>query len=153
MLARLSACVLTCLVLSPLHAAEKAPDLGYDYQAMLLAHMKLVADGKGEEAVKALETNMVNAEILNADLKDNLKKKFAVMYGSGGKLLNHELVGYKRFTSRIYRFTAVSHYEKALAVYTFTLVKTVSGEWKISMYSVTDGFDELEKVTPFVPIG
>jgi hypothetical protein len=114
--------------------------------------MALVAEGKAKVAVELLEKNAL-PDTLNDAGKEALQKKFAAMYGVGGKFVGQEVVGYRKYGSRLYRFYAVVHFEKAIVTLSYVFVKTTDQGWKITKLTVSDGVDELEKLVPFVPLG
>ena len=62
-------------------------------------------------------------------------------------------MGYKKVGSRVYRFFALVYFENTIVTFTYTFVKTVDVGWKIQKVTIGDGFDEVEKVVPFIPLG
>ena len=143
-------------VLVPARAAEpKDTEIGLDYRDLVRRQMALVADGKGKEAVELLEKHWLS-DALAPHAREVLAKKFAVMYGTAGKFVGAEVVGYKRINSRIHRVSAVAHFEKTVAVFSYLFARTTDSGTRITKLTVSDGLDaldELEKVTPFVPLG
>ena len=143
------------LFLTPACAADpKDPDIGLDYRDLVRRQMALVSEGKANEAAELLGKHWL-PDALSAQAKEVLAKKFAVMFGAAGKFVGAEVVGYKRISSRIHRVYAVAHFEKTVAVFSYLFVKTTDSGTRISKLTVSDGsdaLDELEKVTPFVPL-
>ena len=142
--------------LAPARAADpKDPDIGADYRGLVRDQMALVAEGKAKEAVELLAKHCLS-DTLGEQGKEALAKKFALLYGGGGKFLGAEVVGYKRVSSRFYRVYAVAHFEKAVAVFSYLFVRTADVGTRVTKLTMSDGsdaLDELEKVTPFVTLG
>jgi hypothetical protein len=132
--------------------AAKDPDIGFDYRGLVAEHAKLLAEGKGDKALEHLEAHMPPGGFVPAQ-KEDMKKRFALIYGGAGKLTGTEMVGYKRLSSRIYRFYAVSHFDKMVILTSYLLVRDAAGKWQLHSYTVSDQIDELEKLTPVTPLG
>src|SRR5689334_9316207 len=133
--------LLTGLALAPAaHAADpKGPTLdGFDYRKFIETHQKLVAEGKSKEAVDLIAKHAGAANLVGNDGGEELRKKFALIYGAGGKedAATHEVAGYKRVTSRFYRFWAVSHFEAAAVTYVYTFYRTAAGERKLTAFGI-----------------
>jgi hypothetical protein len=146
----------TLAVLVPARAADpKDPEIGFDYRDLVRQQMSLVAEGKAKEAVELVARHSLS-DTLGEQGKEALAKKFAALYGAGGKFVGQEVVGYKKLSSRLYRSYAVAHFENTVVVFSYLFVKTIDQGWKINKITVSDGagaLDELEKVVPFVPLG
>lgn len=149
--------ILVCLCWGAAQSAdpprEKEPDIGIDYRALFDKHMRLVAEGKADQAFEGLLKHMQNPEQISEESKERMKKKLALIYGAGGKCLGYEVVGYKRVTSRVVRFYSVSHFEKLTITHAYLFFKGGDGQWKLTNYSTLEGLDEVEKITPIVPLG
>lgn len=142
-------------VLSCTPAQKNAdPDLrGFDYRAVHREAMSLVADGKGEKGVELLDGLTVSSATFGDDGRDALRKEFALYFGAGGKHLGSEVVGFKRLTSRIYKFYAIGYWEKKNAVLLYEVAKGADDKWRISTLMLRPKLDELERIAPFVPLG
>ncbi|MBA4192447.1 MAG: hypothetical protein C0467_31145 [Planctomycetaceae bacterium] len=138
----------TCAVDPP---KEKGPDIGIDYRTFFNTHMKLVAEGKGEQAIESVSAHF-NGTGLTQEFTEALRKRFATIYGAAGKCTGHEVVGYKQITSRTIRFYSVSHFDKFAITYSYLFIKASDDRWKLAVYSVQDGVDELEKTTALNPL-
>ena len=132
-------------------APAKDPDIGFDYRAMVRDQLRLVADGKAKVAVEFLAERAMPGTF-DDKVWETMAKKFAVLFGAGGKYVGHEVVGYKRVASRVYRFYAVAYFENAVVSFSYQLAKTTDVGWRISNMTVGDGVAELAKVAPFVPL-
>lgn len=147
--------VLTVLASLTTPAAQKNADpalKGFDYRAVHRETASLVADGKGERAVELLDGLMVTG--FGEDGKKSLQKEFALYFATGGKHLGSEVVGYRKFGSRVVKFYGVWYWEKRTALVVYVVVRDgESGEWKLQTVFVADKLDELDQVAPFVPLG
>ncbi|VTU00894.1 unnamed protein product [Gemmataceae bacterium] len=128
------------------------PNIGFDYRAFVAEHAKLVAGGKGDKALEHLEAQMPSGGFVPAQ-KGDMRKRFALIYGGAGKHTGTEVVGYKRLSSRMYRFFAVSHYDKMVILTSYLFIRDAAGTWELHSYTVSDQIDESEKLTPVTPLG
>jgi len=145
----LLALLLTVHVVDFAQCAEPPKEI--DCPTVIGEHLALVMEGKGDKAVELLFSFMPEGKGLTPDARDTLKKRYAVMYGAGGKGLSVELVGRKQITSRIVRYYAVTHFEKFAVAHVYSFVKGVDDQWKMTNYISYDGVEELEKITPLIP--
>lgn len=140
------------LVLLIAAADPKSPDLGFDYQTLVVDHMKAVSEGKADLAIELIESRATSSPFLPGNAKEAMSKRIALIYGAGGKHAGSEVVGYKRLSSRLVKVYGVGHFDRYTALYVFTFLKQADGEWRLHVYAISDSLDELDKgtgVTPF----
>jgi len=132
-------------------APAKDPDIGFDYRAMVRDQMRLVADGKAKEAVEFL-AERATPGTFDDKFRETLARQFALLFGGGGKFVGQEVVGYKRVTSRVYRFYAVAYFDRATVTFSYQVIRTTDAGWRVSNMTISDGVADLEQLAPFVPL-
>jgi hypothetical protein len=142
---------LTALILT-VADQPKGPDLGFDYRALILQHAHAVAEGKADRALEVLDSRASSKDWFQAESREAAKKHIARIYGASVKHIESEVVGCKQITSRIVRIYAASHFDRAVVTYSFLFVKNAEDEWRLFAYQLSEGIDELEKLTPLIPL-
>jgi hypothetical protein len=132
--------------------AAPAPDIGFDYRGFVATQMELLSAGNVDQAIDQLSQQLMS----NADLmakREEIKKQFSVLYGAAGSFEGHELVGYRRLSSRYYKFYYFVSFEKKKLVFTYTFFFESSRDsWRLGSFSFTDKLDALDQVIPFQPV-
>lgn len=135
---------------TPSRVPRSGPDIGYDYERVIANHIDLVATGKADEAVGLLEK--LGPVMLSDTLRQEWKRRYAFVYGGAGRYEGFELTGYRRLSSRDYKFYAVAHFERGPVQFGYVFHK-IGSDWKVIGFSISDQIDEMEKLHPLQPIG
>lgn len=122
-------------------------DIGFDYRGFIAEHMKLLTDGHTDKALDFLEKHVKNKNDFPAQ-REALKQWFGLVSGMGGKYEGYEVVGYKRLSSRTYKFYVLASYEKVDLVVTYLMEKS-QGEWKLMGFGLKGKLEEIEQLIPF----
>ena len=130
--------------------AGKGPNLGFDYRAIISEHQGLLNTGEAEKAAELLRNRAKFPKAFEAGA-DDLKKKFALIYGAAGKHDRHEVSGYKRLSSSLYLFTVISHYDNVIMQFNYGFERH-QGEWKLLIFGMADNPDLMFQNMPFQPI-
>jgi hypothetical protein len=132
--------------------AVRAPEIGFDYRGFVATQMELLSEGHVDQAIEHLGQQLMS----NADLaakREEIKKQFSVLYGAAGNFEGHELVGYRRLSSRCYKFYYFVSFEKKKLMFTYTFFFEPSRDaWRLGSFSFTDKLDTLDQVLPFQPV-
>lgn len=131
-------------------AADPAPSIGFDYRGLIADHVKLVAAGSAEEAISLLEKH--SSEKFPEAEREGTKKKFAALYAGAGRFHSHEIVGFRKYSSRAYRIYAVLHFDGGFLLFAYLLSKNSADEWKLTGYSISDKPEDLDRIIPFTPL-
>jgi len=101
---------------------SKGPDIGFDYRAMIQEHQALINSGQVEKAVDYIQSRSKTPKLFVG--ADNLKKGLSLIYALAGNHDEHELVGFKHLTPRLYAFFVMAYYEKVTVKYlTLRIIK------------------------------
>jgi hypothetical protein len=106
---------------------KPGPEIGLDYRALIREQARLIAEGKRDKAVEQLDTHALTRETLTPADREELKKRFALVYATGGKLVGAEAAGYKRLSSRLIRVFGVAHFERFAVVLAYNVVRNAEG--------------------------
>lgn len=128
-------------------APEPAQELAieFDYRKIIEQNIRGIADGKPDEAMEALSKGAPPNWFAPAASED-LKKRFAAIFANG-KLEEFEVIGYRRLSSWDYKFYAVANFGRASVLFGYA-VHRIDGAWKLTGYSLSDQYDEFDKLQP-----
>jgi hypothetical protein len=133
-------------------SAVRAPDIGFDYRGFVATQMELLSAGQVDQALDHLSQQLMSTADLAAK-REEIKKQFSVIYGAAGNFEGHELVGYRRLSSRCYKFYYFVSFEKKRLMFTYTFFFEPSRDaWRLGSFSFTDKLDALDQVIPFQPV-
>src|ERR1700677_5078883 len=85
---------------APKGEGGNAPDLGFDYRALINEHQSLLNSGQAEKAADFIFAKGKQGKAGNPALAEELKKKFSGIYGTCGKHDGFEIFGYKQISPR-----------------------------------------------------
>lgn len=123
---------------------------GLDYQAFVSSHLTPLGKGDIDQALDHAEKHAGNVESI-ASVREEWKRRFAVLYGTSGKAIGHEVAGVQRIGRLACKVYAVAYFEGRAFLFMYQFAR-FNDTWKLSGFGIRDHFRELEDLVTAEPI-
>lgn len=132
--------------------AAPAPDLDFDYRGYIAEHMRQISKGLIDQALEHVQSRMKNPGGLVAK-REEIRRNLSALYGASGRFEGHEIMSYRRLSSRCYKFYVFAKYEDRTVMFSYLfLFEKSRNKWLVGGFAFTDNLDSVESYAPLQPL-